>query len=169
MHGKHLSLCLAHDKIVVNSDSLVLIRTISHPHRSPIDAIQTAFFSWPLSHKCVAGERGRNNYLLASKDDVSIGREGTAAGLPSPHRLGPSPCVTLAMPSLEPSLDGSWLPSPESASPLPLPSAQPRPWAPFFFPWAPATSKQEGGFLVYFGLFYLMLDPSSLVFREELL
>lgn len=116
----------------------------------------------------MAGERGRNNYFLASKDDVSIGREGIAAGLPSPHRLGPSPCVTLAMPSLEPSLDGSWLPSPESASPLPLPSAQPRPWAPLLLPLGP-TSKQEGGFLVYFGLFYLMLDPSSLVFREELL
>ena len=168
MYGKHLSLCLAHDKIVVNSDSLVLI-TISHPHRFPLDAIQTAFSSRPLSHKCVPGEEGRNNYFLASKDDVSIGREGTAPGLPSPHHLGPNPCVTLVMPPLEPSLDGSWLPSPEPASPLPLPSAQPRPWAPFFFPWAPAISKQEGGFLVYFGLFYLMLDPSSLVFREKLL
>lgn len=118
--------------------------------------------AWP-------GRGGGIITFLASKDDVSIGREGTAAGLPSPHRLGPSPCVTLAMPSLEPSLNGSWLPSPESASLLPLPSAQPRPWAPFFFPWAPATLKQEGVFLVYFGLFYLMLDPSSLVFREELL
>lgn len=47
MHGKHLSLCLAHDKSVVNSDSLLLI-TISHPHRLSSDAIQTAFSYSPF-------------------------------------------------------------------------------------------------------------------------
>lgn len=53
MHGKPLSLCLAHEKSVVNSDSFVLI-TIS-PHRHTLDAVQLAFFTQPLLHECVCG------------------------------------------------------------------------------------------------------------------
>lgn len=92
---------------------------------------------------------------LASKEGVGTGMEGAAPRFPSPHTPGCSRWVTLVMLALDLSPDGSWLPSPVPASPLPLPSAQPKPQAPFFFPWAPAPSKQEGGFLVYFGLFYI--------------
>lgn len=143
--GKHawkrLSPCLAHDTRVVNHDSLVLI-TVNLPRRFPLDATQTGFSPEPLSHRWVEVE----TVTFSIQRRCPLWEGGGCPGLLSPHCPGPHPWVTLAMPPLELSPDGSQPPSPGSASPRPLP----RPPARFFFPRAPAISKPGGGFLVYF-------------------
>lgn len=87
-----------------------------------------------------------------SKEDVSIGKKGVASDAPPfPALLEPlrhlGPCIHLNF-----SLDGSWFPSPQSASPYPCPFPSQGPQI-LLFPGVLATSKQECGFLVYFGLF----------------
>jgi hypothetical protein len=149
MHGEHLAPCLAQTSCS-EQDSSLLITSSHWPGSHQVPCRQPSPHS-PLT-LCVGG----GVIITFSIQRERQYREGGCTRLPSLHP--PRSVGHLAMPALELVLlvSPGFLPLSLYPCPSPSPAKVPRP----LHPLDSTTSKQEGGFVVYF---------TFLVFREKLL